>query len=79
MKNILASATKIVLLLFASALFFMALFACVVGILRDTLQPTEVLSLFNDATLLVLGFYFAYKGESKPATENKETAPYAGK
>jgi putative Ca2+/H+ antiporter (TMEM165/GDT1 family) len=79
MKNILASATKIVLLLFASALFLMALFACVVGILRNTLQPTEVIALFHDATLLVLGFYFAYKGDTKTTTENKETAPYAGK
>ena len=69
--EILKSASKIVLLLIVVALVLLALFAGVMGILRGTLDPKELIALFGTALTFVLGFYFGNKGDNN--------LPYGGK
>jgi hypothetical protein len=71
MKNpIITSATKITLLVIVVMLCLMALFTCVVGVLRGTLDPKEIIGIFSSAVLLVLGFYFGKRESTTgPAIE----------
>lgn len=76
MKDILKSATRIVLLMIASTLCVMVLFSCSVAVWRGTMDASQILAVFKDATLMVLAFYFAYKGSGG---ESGPTPAYAGK
>ena len=62
--EILKSASKIVLLLVVIALVLLAIFAGVVGILKNTLEPKEIIALFGTALTFVLGYYFGNKKEN---------------
>lgn len=65
--EILKSASKIVLLLFA----FTVAISVVYLVLSGKVGSEQVIEIFKSSVLLVLGFYFANKGD-----QNK---PYAGK
>jgi len=69
--EILKSASKIVLLLIILALVLLTAFAGVVGILKGTLEPKEIITLFGTALTFVLGYYFGNKGDNN--------LPYGGK
>ncbi|MFA5391894.1 MAG: hypothetical protein WC331_10795 [Candidatus Omnitrophota bacterium] len=82
MKNILASATKIVLLLIIVTLCLIMVIASL-SILLGAAAVSEkievlkmVIAIFGPAVASVLGFYFAYKGETKSSGPDQ---PYAGK
>ncbi len=69
--EILKSASKIVLLFVVLILGLMAAFAGVWGLVKGTLDPKEIISLFGTALTFVLGYYFSNKGDP--------TQPMAGK
>lgn len=69
MNNILSSATKIVLLIFAVTVALTYTYSIVTG--KIVVDGKD----FSSALMLVLGFYFAYKGD----TNTPPTTPYAGK
>jgi hypothetical protein len=58
MKNILSSATKLVLLLVVVNLNVISCFAVCIGIYRGTLDPKDVLALFGSVVTGVIFFYF---------------------
>lgn len=73
MNKITSSATKIVLLYIVAILGLLALLAGGWSIVSGTFSEAAkiILAAFGVALNLVLGFYFAYKGDS--------TEPFAGK
>lgn len=68
MKNLLSSATKLVLLYVTMILGILTTFAGIVGIWRGTLEPKEVLALFGTIITFVIGYYF-----SKRELDTKDT------
>lgn len=84
MKNITQSATKLVLLYLILILGILALFAGGWSVMTGEFNDASkvILASFGSALTLVLGFYFAYKGETQPpqgADEETPTLPYVGK
>ena len=71
MSEIFKSASKLVLLYIVLILGILTLTAGVLGIVKGTLEPKEIIVLFSTALNFVLGFYFGSKGDP--------TQPYAGK
>lgn len=67
MSKVFESATKLILLMFGATLCVAVLYMVFTG----KLGADKILELFSSSVLLVLGFYFAYKGDSN--------TPYAGK
>ena len=72
-KNILSSATKIVLLYIIFILGILALAAGMVSIITGeyTEIAKAVLSLFGGVISYVMGYYFGSKGETGSAGANK--------
>jgi len=59
--KILESATKIVLL----AITFTMCIAILFGVFTRQISGNKLIELFSTAVMLILGFYFAYKGDEK--------------
>jgi TRAP-type C4-dicarboxylate transport system permease small subunit len=59
MMKIIESATKLVLLTFALTLCVAILF----GVFTRQITGDKMIELFSSAVMLILGFYFAYKGD----------------
>lgn len=74
MKNILSSATRLVLLYITLVLGILTTFAGVVGIWRGTLEPKEVITLFGTIITFVIGYYFSSK-KADPVSTSGTSSP----
>jgi len=71
MDNLTKSASKLVLLYLTIILGILALAAGIIGLIKGTLDPKELITIFAMNIALVLGYYFNSKGDP--------SQPYGGK